>query len=155
MSNIRVNIFDKAYIPTLGRGPFKDRLINVELYRSLKRLGYLIEEVVEPAVAKIVLEEESAPAVEETPVVEEPVQEETPVVEEPVQEETPVVEEPVQEEEVTETEEELFTEEEIKFLTGKAKRAEIVELFEQKGIEVTNTDATIGELLALVGLARK
>ena len=144
MSNIRVNIFDKAYIPTLGRGPFKDRLINVELYRSLKRLGYLIEEVVEPAVAKIVLEEESAPAVEETP-----------VVEEPVQEETPVVEEPVQEEEVTETEEELFTEEEIKFLTGKAKRAEIVELFEQKGIEVTNTDATIGELLALVGLTRK
>ena len=133
MSNIRVNIFDKAYIPTLGRGPFKDRLINVELYRSLKRLGYLIEEVVEPAVAKIVLEEESAPAVEETP----------------------VVEEPVQEEEVTETEEELFTEEEIKFLTGKAKRAEIVELFEQKGSEVTNTDATIGELLALVGLARK
>ena len=143
MSNIRVNIFDKAYIPTLGRGPFKDRLINVELYRSLKRLGYLIEEVVEPAVAKIVLEEEPAPVVEETPVVEEPV------------EETPTAEEPVQEEEVTETEEELFTEEEIKFLTGKAKRAEILELFEQKGIEVTNADATIGELLALVGLTRK
>ena len=136
MSNIRVNIFDKAYIPTLGRGPFKDRLINVELYRSLKRLGYLIEEVVEPAVAKIVLEEESTLAVEEAPVVEEPV------------EETPTAEEPVQEEE-------LFTEEEIKFLTGKAKRAEIVELFEQKGIEVTNADATIGELLALVGLTRK
>ena len=143
MSNIRVNIFDKAYIPTLGRGPFKDRLINVELYRSLKRLGYLIEEVVEPAVAKIVLEEEPAPVVEETPVVEEPV------------EETPTAEEPVQEEEVTETEEELFTEEEIKFLTGKAKRAEILELFEQKGIEVNNADATIGELLALVGLTRK
>ena len=143
MSSIRVNIFDKAYIPTLGRGPFKDRLINVELYRSLKRLGYLIEEVVEPAVAKIVLEEESALVVEEAPVVEEPV------------EETPTAEEPVQEEEVTETEEELFTEEEIKFLTGKAKRAEIVELFEQKGIEVTNTDATIGELLTLVGLTRK
>ena len=143
MSNIRVNIFDKAYIPTLGRGPFKDRLINVELYRSLKRLGYLIEEVVEPAVAKIVLEEEPAPVVEEAQVVEEPVQEETPTAEEHVQEE------------VTETEEELFTEEEIKFLTGKAKRAEIVELFEQKGIEVTNADATINELLALVGLTRK
>ena len=143
MTNIRVNIFDKAYIPTLGRGPFRDRLINVELYRSLKRLGYLIEEVVEPAVAKIVLEEEPAPVVEETPVVEEPV------------EETPTAEEPVQEEEVTETEEELFTEEEIKFLTGKAKRAEILELFEQKGIEVNNADATIGELLALVGLTRK
>ena len=146
MTNIRVNIFDKAYVPTLGRGPFKDRLINVELYRSLKRLGYLIEEVVEPAVAKFVLEEES------TPVVEEPL-EETPVVEEDV-EETPTDEEPVQEEEEV-AEEELFTEEEIKFLTGKAKRAEIVELFEQKGIEVTDADATIGELLALVGLTRK
>lgn len=141
MTNIRVNIFDKAYIPTLGRGPFKDRLINVELYRSLKRLGYLIEEVVEPAVAQIVLEEESAPVVEEAPVIEESV------------EETPIEEEPAQEEEVTE--EELFTEEEIKFLTGKAKRAEILELFEQKGIEVTDADATIGELLALVDLARK
>ena len=140
MTNIRVNIFDKAYIPTLGRGPFKDRLINVELYRSLKRLGYLIEEVVEPAVAQIVLEEESAPVVEEAPVIEESV-EETPIEEEPAQEEI--------------TEEELFTEEEIKFLTGKAKRAEILELFEQKGIEVTDADATIGELLALVDLARK
>ena len=140
MTNIRVNIFDKAYIPTLGRGPFKDRLINVELYRSLKRLGYLIEEVVEPAVAQIVLEEESAPVVEEAPVIEESV-EETPIEEEPAQEEV--------------TEEELFTEEEIKFLTGKAKRAEILELFEQKGIEVTDADATIGELLALVDLARK
>lgn len=140
MTNIRVNIFDKAYIPTLGRGPFKDRLINVELYRSLKRLGYLIEEVVEPAVAQIVLEEESAPVVEEAPVIEESV-EETPIEEEPAQEEV--------------TEEELFTEEEIKFLTGKAKRAEILELFEQKGIEVTDADATIGELLALVDLTRK
>ena len=140
MTNIRVNIFDKAYIPTLGRGPFKDRLINVELYRSLKRLGYLIEEVVEPAVAQIVLEEESAPVVEEAPVIEESV-EETPIEEEPAQEEV--------------TEEEIFTEEEIKFLTGKAKRAEILELFEQKGIEVTDADATIGELLALVDLTRK
>ena len=140
MTNIRVNIFDKAYIPTLGRGPFKDRLINVEPYRSLKRLGYLIEEVVEPAVAQIVLEEESAPVVEEAPVIEESV-EETPIEEEPAQEEV--------------TEEEIFTEEEIKFLTGKAKRAEILELFEQKGIEVTDADATIGELLALVDLTRK
>ena len=150
MTNIRVNIFDKAYIPTLGRGPFKDRLINVELYRSLKRLGYLIEEVVEPAVAQIVFEEESAPVVEESPVIEESV-EETPIEEEPVQEEV-TEEEPAQKEV---TEEELFTEEEIKFLTGKAKRAEILELFEQKGIEVTDADATIGELLALVDLTRK
>ena len=148
MPKIRVNIYDRAFVPALGRGPFTDKLIDVELFRSLKRLGYLVEEITEPVVKKVTLatDEVVAAAVE---------LETTPVVEEEVVEETPVVEVTEEDEVVEEDEDVLFTDEEISFLSKKAKRAEILSLFEEKGVEVTDSDATIGELLALVGLTRK
>ena len=65
---IKVNILEPAFVPTLGRGPFHDKLISEELYRSLKRLGYLIEEVQEPLAGKLVLDpgdQGSAPATSE------------------------------------------------------------------------------------------
>ena len=43
MAKIRANIYDKAYVPSLGRGPFTNKVIHEELFRSLKRLGYVVE----------------------------------------------------------------------------------------------------------------
>ncbi len=43
MAKIRANIYDKAYVPSLGRGPFMSKVIHEELFRSLKRLGYVVE----------------------------------------------------------------------------------------------------------------
>ena len=45
MAKIRANIYDKAYVPSLGRGPFTNKVIHEELFRSLKRLGYVVENV--------------------------------------------------------------------------------------------------------------
>ena len=174
MVKIRVNIYDKAHVPSLGRGPFTDKLIDIELFRSLKRLGYLVEEIKEPVVKKLVLDskEEVATSVEITteteseviPPVETVEEPEVETVDETVEEpEVETVDETVEEfveveEASAETEveeEELFTEDELNFLAKKAKRGEIVDLFTEKGVEIPDEDATIAELLELIGLVRK
>ena len=206
---IKVNIYDHDFVPALGRGPFFDKVINEELYRSLRRLGYQVEEVNEAAgSAKLVLDatdpvaeevpaepvvESPAPEVQDTPVAE--VQEQTPAAEpevespapeapaEPVAEDQPAPAEETQSaateeahaDEVTnedgdlvETEDEgedveeapvvdakeIFTEEEITFLKGKARSNEIKELLTSKGVEIPEDHDTIKEMLALVGLKR-
>ena len=162
MVKIRVNIYDKAHVPSLGRGPFTDKLIDIELFRSLKRLGYLVEEIKEPVVKKLVLDskEEVATSVEITTETESEVIPPVETVEEPeVETVDETVEEFVEVEEASaETEveeEELFTEDELNFLAKKAKRGEIVDLFTEKGVEIPDEDATIAELLELIGLVRK
>ena len=49
---------------------------------------------------------------------------------------------------------EIFTEEEISFLKGKARSNEIKELLTSKGVEIPEDHDTIKEMLALVGLKR-
>ena len=49
---------------------------------------------------------------------------------------------------------EIFTEEEITFLKGKARSNEIKELLTSKGVEIPEDHDTIKEMLALVGLKR-
>ena len=162
MAKIRVNIYDKAHVPSLGRGPFTDKLIDIELFRSLNRLGYLVEEIKEPVVKKLILDskEEVATSVEITTETESEVIPPVETVEEPeVETVDETVEEFVEVEEASaETEveeEELFTEDELNFLAKKAKRGEIVDLFTEKGVEIPDEDATIAELLELIGLVRK
>ena len=162
MVKIRANIYDKAHVPSLGRGPFTDKLIDIELFRSLKRLGYLVEEIKEPVVKKLILDskEEVATSVEITTETESEVIPPVETVEEPeVETVDETVEEFVEVEEASaETEveeEELFTEDELNFLAKKAKRGEIVDLFTEKGVEIPDEDATIAELLELIGLVRK
>lgn len=192
---IKVNIYDHDFVPALGRGPFFDKVINEELYRSLRRLGYQVEEVNEAAgSAKLVLDAtdpiaEEAPA---EPVVESPAPEaevvESPAPEAPAEEVAEpqpatteevkpeaTTEEAAPAEEVTnengdlvETEDEgedveeapvvdakdIFTEEEISFLKGKARSNEIKDLLTSKGVEIPEDHDTIKEMLALVGLKR-
>ena len=57
MAKIRANIYDKAYVPSLGRGPFMNKVIHEELFRSLKRLGYLVENADEEVSDRLVFEE--------------------------------------------------------------------------------------------------
>ena len=47
-----------------------------------------------------------------------------------------------------------LTDEEVKFLTSTAKRQEIIDLLTEKGVHIENENATIAELLNLVGLKR-
>ena len=47
-----------------------------------------------------------------------------------------------------------LTDDEVKFLTSNAKRQEIIDLLTEKGVHIENENATIAELLNLVGLKR-
>ena len=176
MAKVRVNIYDKAYVPSLGRGPFMDKFIHEELFRSLKRLGYVVEKVDEPVSDRLVFEtpkdettvSPEPPQVDDTettdpqPSVDDETQdvpkedevEETEVDKaEDSKEDTVETPEDAEAEKATEDKVEL-TDEEVKFLTGKAKRAEIIDLLTKKGVAIENEDATIAELLDLVGLKR-
>ena len=154
MAKVTVNIYDEAYIPSLGKGPFKNKIINEELFRALKRLGYLIETIDNPVLSgkKLVFdlnektklpEKEKAPAEEESL---EEVKEEVPA-EEEVKEES-LEEAPAEEEKGLE-----ISDEEAKFLSKDAKRSEIIKFLEDHEIKF-NEEATIKELLALIGLKR-
>ena len=57
MAKIRANIYDKAYVPSLGRGPFMNKVIHEELFRSLKRLGYVVEDADAEVSDRLVFEE--------------------------------------------------------------------------------------------------
>ena len=57
MAKIRANIYDKAYVPSLGRGPFMNKVIHEELFRSLKRLGYLVENADEEVSDRLIFDE--------------------------------------------------------------------------------------------------
>ncbi len=161
MAKIRVNIYDKAYVPSLGRGPFMNKFIHEELFRSLKRLGYVVEKADENVSDRLIFEtsnldegflidgeadETEAPADVET--TEAPKVETT---EAPADVETTEAPADV---ETTEAPKVELTDEEVKFLTGKAKRQEIIDLLTEKGVHIENEDATIAELLDLVGLTR-
>lgn len=179
MAKIRVNIYDKAYVPSLGRGPFMNKLIHEELFRSLKRLGYVVENVDETVSDRLTFEtptgegktgteqQPEAPKEDTTtpepsvgddnadsaqnPTPEAPKEDTTPV--EP-KEDTVETQEDAETEKATENKVEL-TDEEVSFLTGKAKRAEIIDLLTEKGVVIEDENATIAELLDLVGLTRK
>lgn len=176
MAKVRVNIYDKAYVPSLGRGPFMDKFIHEELFRSLKRLGYVIEKVDEPVSDRLVFEtpkdettvSPEPPQVDDTettdqqPSVDDETQDvpkedevEAPEVDtaEESKEDTAETPEDAEAEKATEDKVEL-TDEEVKFLTGKAKRAEIIDLLTEKGVAIEDENATIAELLDLVGLKR-
>lgn len=184
MAKVRVNIYDKAYVPTLGRGPFMDKFIHEELFRSLKRLGYVVEKVDEPVSDRLVFETpkdettvspeppqvDDAETTDQQPSVEDGGADDTQnsnsdvpkedEVEEPTvdttetpKEDTVETQEDVEAEKATENKVEL-TDEEVKFLTGKAKRAEIIDLLTEKGVAIEDENATIAELLDLVGLKR-
>lgn len=150
MAKVTVNIYDEAYIPSLGKGPFKNKIINEELFRALKRLGYLIETTDNPILSgkKLVFdlnEKTKLPEKEE-------------VIEEDPKEEIPTEEESLEKEEVKEDESEEekgleISDEEAKFLSKDAKRSEIIKFLEDHEIKF-NEEATIKELLALIGLKR-
>ena len=57
MAKISANIYDKAYVPSLGRGPFMNKVIHEELFRSLKRLGYVVEDADAEVSDRLVFEE--------------------------------------------------------------------------------------------------
>ena len=57
MAKIRANIYDKAYVPSLGRGPFTNKVIHEELFRSLKRLGYVVENADEAVSDSLIFDE--------------------------------------------------------------------------------------------------
>ena len=154
---IKVNIYDNAFVPTLGRGPFTEKFIDEELYRSLKRLGYLVEKINEVSTGKIVLAstEQPKPAVEPDPTADSPKEETTNPAESNTNQPEPTTEDDVDLGVGGTAESGLFTEEELSFLAKKAKRDEIIDLFTKKGVEMPNPEATIAELLALVGLERK
>ena len=184
MSKIRVNIYDKAYVPSLGRGPFMNKLIHEELFRSLKRLGYVVEKVDETVSDRLILETpkdettvnpepsqvdsgettDQQPSVDDgsdadtqnpNPDVPKEDEMEAPKVDttEDSKEDTVETQEDAEAEKATENKVEL-TNEEVKFLTGKAKRAEIIDLLTEKGVAIEDENATIAELLNLVGLTR-
>lgn len=143
MAKVTVNIYDEAYIPSLGKGPFKNKIINEELFRALKRLGYLIETTDNPILSgkRLVFdlnEKTKLPEKEE-------VKDE--VIEDESKEEIP------NEDESNEEKELEISEEESKFLSKDAKRSEIIKFLEDHEIEF-NEEATIKELLALIGLKR-
>ena len=146
MAKVTVNIYDEAYIPSLGKGPFKNKIINEELFRALKRLGYLIETIDNPILSgkKLVfdLNEKTKLPEEEAPVEE---------VKEESLEEAPVEE--VREDQSEEEKGLEISDEEAKFLSKDAKRDEIIKFLEDHEIEF-NEEATIRELLALIGLKR-
>ncbi len=179
MSKIRVNIYDKAYVPSLGRGPFMNKLIHEELFRSLKRLGYVVEKVDETVSDLLIFEtptgdsktgtEQPETSKEDTTPISEPSvgddstdSAQNPNPEAPKEDTTPVehkdataeTQADVEVEKVVENKVDL-TDEEVKFLTGKAKRDEIIDLLTEKGVVIENENATIAELLDLVGLKRK
>lgn len=154
MAKVTVNIYDEAYIPSLGKGPFKNKIINEELFRALKRLGYLIETTDNPILSgkKLVFDLNEKTKLPEKEEVKDEVIEEEP------KEEIPAKEESLEKEEVKEdqSEEEKgleISDEEAKFLSKDAKRDEIIKFLEDHKIEF-NEEATIRELLALIGLKR-
>ena len=186
MAKIRANIYDKAYVPSLGRGPFTNKVIHEELFRSLKRLGYVVENADEAVSDSLIF----GPPVSvgddgvQTPTPETPKEDEEETAKEEEVTESPKVEENEagkeeeteagKEEETESTEEEAvaetqadveakkavenkveLTDEEVKFLTGNARRQEIIDLLTEKGVHIENENATIAELLNLVGLTRK
>lgn len=150
MAKVTVNIYDEAYIPSLGKGPFKNKIINEELFRALKRLGYLIETTDNPILSgkKLVFDlNEKTKLPEKEEVIEEEPKEEIPTEEESLEKEE------VKEDESEEEKELEISEEEAKFLSKDAKRSEIIKFLEDHEIEF-NEEATIKELLALIGLKR-
>lgn len=184
MAKVRVTLPQKRFIPTLGKGPFKEPvLISEELYRSLVRLGYVVnvhqaESLEKEVMYKreivrangdrvIVLQTPTPEELEENKILnqkgeelQEPKEEPLTIIESKEEEieEVPEEEEEVKvEDEKSEVEinKEKFTEEEIKRLgSSKTTKVEIQELFDEKEIAYDEEEDTIKELLAKVGLTR-